>query len=72
MMNDEEIETWARERGTMPQRLLSRERVMGVPCRLCGADRDENCMKARGGPRSSNHMPRVFDALRAFYHFGST
>lgn len=69
-MTDTEIENWCHARRVNPQRLLSRERVMGVPCPKCGADRDESCAKARNrGPRTSNHMLRVFDALRAFYVF---
>lgn len=69
-VTDDEILAWCRARDTFPQRLLSRERVMGVVCPECGSDRDENCLK-RGdrGYRTSNHMGRVFDALRAFYDF---
>lgn len=70
LLTDDQIEQWCQAKGTSPQRLLSRERVMGVPCPRCFADRDEHCLKARGGvPRASNHIGRVFNALRAFYTF---
>lgn len=69
-MTNDEIEKYCRDRDTFPQRLIPRERVLGVPCPQCGVDRDEHCLRAGGrGVRTSNHMGRVFDALRAFYVF---
>lgn len=67
-MTDDEIKDWCLRRGIGPQQLLARERVMGVACPRCLADRDENCT-GRRGPRTSNHIERVFDALRAFHSF---
>lgn len=69
-MTDEEISQWCRARRTHPQRLLARERVLAVPCPQCDALEDENCLKRNGvDGRKSNHLPRVFEALRALYHF---
>lgn len=69
-MTDDQIKAWCSDHQCSPQRLLSRERVMGVSCAQCGADRDESCRRRDGlTSRTSNHLPRVFDALRAFYRF---
>ena len=61
------VMAWCKAHGTTPQKVLSRERVMGVACMKCGADRDEACVRRDGvTPRASNHMERVHAAIRAF------
>lgn len=64
---ENEVDAWCKAHGTSPQRLLSRERVLGVACTRCGADRDEACVRRDGvTPRASTHMERVYAAVHAF------
>lgn len=56
-----------RATGRHPQSLIPRTTVRQVPCRYCRALAGEQCTSVRRGERrarESNHMERVFDALR--------
>lgn len=65
-MNDRQLVLWCRNRRIRAQQVLSRSIVRGVACPVCGARAGERCWSSRREPcyRESNHLERVFEAIR--------
>ena len=67
-MTDQEILKYYTDRKMSPAMAMSRPAVRRIPCKECGALAGQNCISAREGnpPRESNHMSRIYDAIRTF------
>jgi hypothetical protein len=63
-ITDDEVMTYAEERGLTAATYFTRTVVQEVSCSLCKALPDSPCSNGRGRLRKSNHLERCFDRIR--------